>query len=547
MVVTRFAPSPTGYLHVGGARTALFCWLLARHHGGRLVLRIEDTDRRRNTPEAVRQVMEDLRWLGIEWDEGPGVGGPNGPYFQSQRLDIYRKYVAELVGAGKAYHCFDTTDELEALRRAAEAGKENFIYPRPGRFPDASDVKRARSEGRPVTVRFAVPTAEPVVIEDAVRGRVEVPAGQIGDLIIQKADGFPTYHLACVVDDELMGVTHVVRGQEHLLNTHFHVLLQRAMGFRTPVYAHMSVTVSEGGGKLSKRERPKALRNALGQRRDADPDELAAAAGVTGELVRDFVAGRSVPDMKAVDAMAAHLGVPLPEINVADFFKSGYVPEALVNFIALLGWSPGLDREIMSREDMIGAFDLSRLAKSNSLFDRKKLAAFNTEHIRMLDAAVLLSHFKRYLAAAGSPLAGASDEMLGEVLNVSKGARTLAEIDAKSRFLVLADDDITFDPKAVKKVLAEGGGLAVLPLVRSRLLELGGGRPGAADIEKCLRSIADSENAPLGRVAQPLRVCLCGGTVSPPIFDSVRLLGLERTAARIDRAMAMCKSSRVVE
>ena len=538
MVVTRFAPSPTGYLHIGSARTALFCGLLARHHGGRMILRIEDTDRRRSTPEAVRQVIEDLRWLGIDWDEGPGAGGPNGPYFQSQRLDIYNRYIMRLIERKQAYYCFDTGGELDALRRTAEAGKKNFIYPRPRRFPDESDLKKARSAGRPVTVRFAVPATEAIAIEDTVRGKVEIPAGQVGDFIIRKADGFPTYHLACVIDDELMGVTHVIRGQEHLLNTHFHVLLQQAMGFRTPVYAHMSVTVSETGGKLSKRQRVKALRDAVRQRGDTDLDELASAGGITAEQARDFIAGEFAPEMKAVDAMAARLGVSLPEINVVDFRRSGYVPEAMVNFIALLGWSPGMDREVMSRGRMVEAFDLSRLAKSNSLFDRKKLASFNTEHIRTLEGPVLLSHFKDYLDATASPLASAGDDLLNDVLDVNKGARTLAEIEKKARFLVIADDKIEFDRAAVEKVLVDGGGLAVLPLVRERLLNVDSARPTSNDIEACLRSLAEAQKVSLGKIAQPLRVCLCGGTVSPPIFDSVRLLGLKKTVARIDRALA---------
>ena len=263
-VVTRFAPSPTGYLHIGGARTALFNWLYARRTGGVFVLRIEDTDQKRNTTTAIRQVIEDLRWLGINWDEGPEVDGPNGPYFQSQRRDIYDKYIKKLIDEQKAYWCFETPEEIEILRKEAEAQKKNFIYPRPKEFPDESDVKKAKAQDKLVTVRFAMPEDESIVVEDIVRGQVRFEASELGDFIILKSDGFPTYNFACVVDDYLMKVTHIIRGQEHLMNTPCQQELWEALGFgEFPKYAHMSVTISEGGGKLSKRERPKALRKAI--------------------------------------------------------------------------------------------------------------------------------------------------------------------------------------------------------------------------------------------------------------------------------------------
>jgi glutamyl-tRNA synthetase len=199
MVVTRFAPSPTGYLHVGGARTALFSWLYARRMGGKFILRIEDTDLKRNTPAATQQVIHDLRWLGLDWDEGPEVNSPNGPYFQSQRKDIYDKYVKQLIDDKKAYYCFDTTDQLQAMRERAEAQKKGFIYPRPDVFPSDEDVQKARSQAKSVTVRFAVPQQETIVVADLVRGRVSFAAAEIGDFIIQKSDGFPTYNFACVI------------------------------------------------------------------------------------------------------------------------------------------------------------------------------------------------------------------------------------------------------------------------------------------------------------------------------------------------------------
>jgi glutamyl-tRNA synthetase len=507
-----------------------------------MVLRIEDTDRVRSTPAAIEQVVKDLRWLGIDWDEGPGVEGPNGPYFQSQRLGIYDGYIKKLIEAGKAYYCFDTAQQLDAMRRAAESRKSNFLYPRPEVFPSEPEAEKARSEARPVTVRFAVPVVDSVEVRDTVRGTVSVPGGQIGDFIIQKADGYPTYHFACVVDDELMGITHVIRGQEHLINTHCHVLLQQALGFSTPEYAHMSVTISPTGGKLSKRQRPAALREAIGQA-DVPAESRAAASGLSVDEVRSFIAGQTSPDMAAVNAMADCLGADLPEINVDDFFRSGYVPEALVNFIALLGWSPPGKEEIMSAAELVAAFDPSRLTKSNSLFDRKKLLAFNTEHIRMLGPEGLLGHFKRYLEQSRSPLAGRDDGLLKRLVEISRGARTLAEIERKNAFLALDDEQISLDPAAVEKVLSAPETEDLLQRLRAGIASLPE-EPAPEAVEQLLRKLSAEKGAGLGAVAQPLRVCICGGTVSGPIFDSVALLGRKRTLARIDRAIAALKGSR---
>jgi len=536
MVVTRFAPSPTGYLHVGGARTALFNWLFARRMGGKFILRIEDTDRKRNTPAAMQQVIDDLHWLGLEWDEGPEVNGPNGPYLQSQRRDIYEKYIKKLLDEKKAYYCFDTHEELDALRKEAEAQKKGFTYSRPEKFPDAKDVEGARSQGQPVTVRFAVPQDRAIVVEDIVRGEVTFAAGEMGDFIIQKSDGFPTYNFACVVDDYLMKVTHVIRGQEHLMNTPGQQELWKALGFgQLPKYAHMSVTVSGTGGKLSKRERPKALRNAIKDMPDIDLEKLAKLGNLTFEELQSFIKGKTIPNMGGIDAMAKYLGVQLPEINIVDFFKSGYLPETMVNFLALLGWNPGDKREIMSVEELIDCFDLSRLTKTNSLFDRRKLLAFNTEHIRQSNKEKLLQHFKDYLKAIESPVVSADDGMLDRIIRVCEGARTLADIERKSTFLFLDSDKIEYDEKAVKKILLKNDGLAVLKTVRSKLAAIE--QFSEENIEAVLRSLAEQRQTGLGKVAQPLRVAICGTTISLPIFDSVQMLGKEKTLERIDNTL----------
>lgn len=535
MIVTRFAPSPTGYLHVGGARTALFNWLLARKAGGKFLLRIEDTDLKRNTPTAAAQVLKDLQWLGIDWDEGPDIGGPHAPYNQSERRDIYDKYLKQLLDENKAYYCFDTSEELEAMRKAAEVEKRHNLYPRPDVFPTEADVEKARAEGRPVTVRFAIPRDETIVIEDEIRGQVRIEPTEIGDFIIQKSDGFPTYHFAVVVDDELMGVTHVLRGQEHLMNTPNHQLLQKALGFRIPKYAHMSVTVSDSGGKLSKRERPKALRQAIKAMEAVDLEALAKAGDISADELEAFLKGDSVPDMPAIDAMAHFLGVHLPEINLVDFFRSGYLPEALLNFLALLGWNPGDSREIMPREELIEAFDLSRISKSNSLFDRNKLLAFNTEHFKLVPLPTLVKHLRAYLEENQSPVAKADDALLERIIKMNDGARTLEQIEQKTRFAFIGNDEMTYDEKAVKKVLLKSNGLEMLKIVGERLAALGELTPES--IETMLRALAEEKQVGLGKVAQPLRVAICGNTISPPIFDAVDMLGLDNTLKRIERTL----------
>ena len=537
MIVTRFAPSPTGYLHVGGARTALFNWLLARKTGGKFLLRIEDTDMKRNTATAADQVLKDLKWLGIDWDEGPDIGGPNGPYKQSERRAIYDAYIAQLIDAKKAYYCFDTPEELTELRLAAEKEKRNNIYPRPDVFPSASDVEKAKAEGRPVTVRLAITQTDPIVIEDEIRGTISIEPTELSDFIIQKSDGFPTYHIAVVIDDELMGVTHIIRGQEHLMNTPNHQLLQKALGFRVPKYGHMSVTVSDSGGKLSKRERPKTLKKAIKAMADIDTDALAKAGSITAEELETFLKGKTTPDMPAVDAMAEFAGVHLPEINIVDFFRSGYLPETLVNFFALLGWNPGDGREIMNRDELIQAFDLSRVNKSNSLFDRQKLMSFNTEHLKttLTPIETLVTHFRAYLEENDSPVAKADDASLERIIRINEGARTLEQIEQKTRFAFLADEAIEYDPKAVKKVLLKGNGLEMLKVVAEALATLKDLTPES--IEALLRSLAEEKQVGLGKIAQPLRVAICGNTISPPIFDAVDMLGINAVLKRIENTL----------
>ena len=380
---TRFAPSPTGHLHVGGARTALFNYLYARRNGGCFLLRIEDTDRARHVEDAVPMIVADLRWLGIEWDEGIEVGGPAGDYRQSLRLDIYRAHVEQLLKAGKAYYAFETEEELEATRTAAEAAKQTYRYRRPSPLPTAADADRARAQGRSVVVRFLCPQRD-VTIHDDAFGEVTMPAGEMDDFVLLKADGYPTYHAANVIDDALMGITYIMRGQEFLGQTWRHVLLREAWGFAEPGYCHLPLIMDMKGRKLSKRD---------------------------------------------------------GDVDVFSFRRGGYLPEALVNFIALLGWWPPGDRERLSLTEMIELFGHDRIGKSNAKFDRDKLLAFNTAAMAAATPDRLLAAFKDYLAANDPcPFPTGDDALLGRILAASAGMRTFADVTTKCGVLFTADD-----------------------------------------------------------------------------------------------------------
>jgi len=477
-VKTRFAPSPTGHLHVGSARTALFSYLLARKAGGTFLLRIEDTDRARHVDGAVEQIAEDLRWLGIRPDEGVGVGGDNGPYAQSERLEIYTEHVERLLSGGSAYAAFETPAELDALRQAAQAEKRSYRYPRPDPLPTAAEAERAAAEGRPAVVRFECP-GEDVTIVDEVYGEVTVPADQQDDFILRKADGWPTYHLANVVDDHRMGVNMILRGQEFLGQTWRHKLLREAFGWPEPRYAHLPLIMDMQGRKLSKRD---------------------------------------------------------GDVDVFSFRKAGYLPEAMVNFIALLGWSPGADREKFTLDELTEAFSIDRLGKANAKFDRDKLLAFNTAAAAEADDDRLLAGLTDFLAINDTPIP-ADPAVLRPLLAANRGFRTFADIVAKSGILFAPDEAVEYDPKAVKKVLAKanGAGWAVLAELGPLLTEC----EWTADaLEKLVADLCRRKDVGMGKVAQPIRVAVTGGTVSPMIGDTLVLLGKEKTLARIRRCLA---------
>jgi glutamyl-tRNA synthetase len=492
-VRVRFAPSPTGYLHIGGARTVLFNWLFARKHGGRLVLRVEDTDRTRHVEDSVAKILADLRWLRLTWDEGPEVGGDHGPYFQSERLELYHRHAEKLLDTGHAYYTWESPEELAAMREAARKKTGGFQYPRPEPLPTVEQGLQAKRAGKPAVVRFKMPD-EDITVMDDILGAVTISSDQLEDFVILKADGFPTYHFACVVDDELMKITHVLRGQEHLMNTPKHVAMQRALGFATPRYGHLPVIFNMDGSKMSKRDKEKAVK----------------------------------------------AGLPPPEIDVHDFRAAGYLPEAVLNFIALLGWNPGDDREKFTLDQLTEAFTIERIGKTNARFDREKLIAFNTDWAARAAPERLLEVFKEFLAVTDHSMRRADDRALGEVLRICAGFRTFTDVVRKAGFFFVPDDLIEYDEKAVKKVLAKnnGEGFRMLEELLPRLRELPVWDP--APIEALLEHICNEKDVKLGQVAQPLRVAVSGTTISPAIGETLAMLGPARTAARIHRCLSLC-------
>ncbi|MEO1008561.1 MAG: glutamate--tRNA ligase [Planctomycetota bacterium] len=546
-VVTRFAPSPTGHLHVGGARTALFCWAYARGRGGRFVLRVEDTDQKRSSEAATRGILEDLAWLGITWNEGPefdGAGGDPrsvGPFFQAERIDEYNMALATLLESGRAYTAFETAEELDAKRRAARDAGETYRYDRAALdIPEAERISRMHNE--PHVVRFLAPDHD-VVVDDEVLGEVRFAAGELDDFVIRKADGFPTYHFAVVVDDQAMGVTHVLRGQEHLQNTPRHVALQRALGYRTPVYAHLPLIFNPDNSKMSKRDKDKALRaHCKAEGIDAAP------TGTIGDDAfrawqKDKKSQLETGDLRAI---ADATGFTPPEIDVEDFRRSGYLPGVLCNYLALLGWNPGAKNEDGTDLERFGmgylaqAFDLPRIGKSASKFDREKLLAFNADTIQngMGDAEFAdawRTWLERYDAA--------TLEQLGDRLALAAAAarprtRIFREAAGVVRFALVDGDALEYDERAVTKVLLknDGEGLAAL---RELAGVLGKVEPFEADaIETAIKQWCEAKGLGMGKAAQPLRIAVTGGTVSPGLGQTLALVGREGVVTRIERCVA---------
>jgi glutamyl-tRNA synthetase len=465
----RFAPSPTGYLHVGGARTALFNWLFARHYGGALILRIEDTDIERSTTEMVEGILVGLRWLGIDWDEGP--------YFQSQRMDLYRDAAQRLVESGHAYYCFCTKEELERRRAQAQAGSGDPQYERKCRSIPPEQVKARRAAGEAAAIRFAVPESGSTFFDDAVFGRVEFANTELEDFVLLRSDAVPTYHLSVVVDDIDMRMTHILRGADHLSNTPKQVMLYQALGAPLPVFAHVPLILGPDKTRLSKRH------------------------GAT---------------------------------SVIAYKEEGIVPEAFRNFLALLGWTPpDSSKEIMDDRQLIDLFDLSGIAKSNAVFDRGKLDWFNSGYMRACPAVQLLPLIEEEWKKVDLiPFQTSRGAMAATVDLVKPRARNLK--DFATLFRAYFSDSFEVDPAAAQKFLKDD-------TVREMLVELASRYENEAvfseaSTEKVLRDFSAEKNVKAGLLINGARVALTGQGVAPSLFAVMANLGQERTVARLHRA-----------
>jgi len=460
MVKTRFAPSPTGYLHIGGARTALFSWLYARRHGGPFVLRIEDTDLERSTPEAVNAILEGMNWLGLDYDEGP--------FYQTQRFGRYQEVLRQLLRDGSAYYCYCTREELEALRAEQMARKEKPRYD--GRYRDYQGPPRPGVE--PV-VRFKNPLNGQVVVEDLIRGNIVFQNAELDDLIIARADGSPTYNFCVVVDDMDMNITHVIRGDDHINNTPRQINILKALGATVPHYAHVPMILGPDGQKLSKRH---------------------GAA------------------------------------SVMEYRDQGYLPEAVLNFLVRLGWSHG-DQEIFSLDEMIEFFDLDGCNKAASAINPSKLIWLNKHYLKTLDPVHVARHLSWHIGQLGiDPSEGPA---LPEVVRAfAERSETLYDMARAASFLYREFE--SYDAKAASKNLTAA---AQVPLqtLSNTLAALPEWR--AEPIHAAVNRVAEESGLALGKVAQPLRVAVCGTAVSPPIDTTLELLGRRKTLARIERAL----------
>jgi glutamyl-tRNA synthetase len=474
----RFAPSPTGYLHVGGARTALFNWLFARHTGGTLILRIEDTDFERSSEAMVEGILEGMRWLGLNWDEGP--------FFQSQRLDLYKATAQRLIHSGHAYPCFCTKEDLEHRRKvASEAGKPP-MYDRRCSLVAPADASARLADGEPAAIRFRVPQGGVTAFQDAVVGRVEFANSEIEDFVLLRSDGIPTYHLSVVADDIDMRLTHIIRGADHISNTPKQVLQYQALGAPLPVFAHVPLILGPDKTRLSKRH------------------------GAT---------------------------------SVISYKDMGIVPEAFRNFLTLLGWSPGAagkdpdgrDREIFSSEELIQLFTLGGISKSNAVFDNDKLAWFNTEWIRRYSAQDLLPLIESEWAKFGFTPTRSKAEVLAAIDLLKPRARNLT--DFATAFRAYFSDDFSYDPAAVTKFLKDAS-------TRQLLVELGNRYASAAEFtetsaEQILRAFAEEKGVKPGVLINGARVALTGQAVAPSLFAVMVALGKERVVWRLKAATSI--------
>ena len=480
----RFAPSPTGYLHVGGARTALFNWLYARRAGGTFVLRIEDTDVERSSEDMVTGILDGLRWLGLDWDEGPDVGGGHGPYFQSARLDRYRAAVSRLLDSGHASRCYCTPARLRAEREEAELRGEAWQYDRTCLALGDEKRRALDAAGASHAIRFRVPTERRLAFDDTVHGRIEFDTANIEDFVILRSDGYPTYHLSVVVDDVDMAISHVIRGDDHISNTPKHVLLFDALGAPFPRFAHVPLILGADKKRLSKRH------------------------GAT---------------------------------SVMEYQREGYLPDAMVNFLALLGWSPGDDRELMSRAELIDAFTLENISGGNAVFNTEKLEWMNAQYLAKMPDDQLAAHVKPLFAQhqlAGTAVVNDQRKFHRLLELLRPRVKRLTDFVEQSRPLLLRP--VEFDEAAVAKNL--GGAdmpdhIAALADALSRVSPF-----DEPHVETTVRGTAVERGIKAGALIQAARVALTGRANSPGLFEVMVLLGREETEARLSGALTYLAS-----
>ncbi len=468
-VRTRFAPSPSGYLHIGGARTAFFNFLFARHHGGKFILRIEDTDRERSTPEAINAILDAMNWLGLDWDEGP--------FYQTKRYPLYEEKVQKLLSEGKAYPCVCTPEKLEAKRQLAQKEKRKSMYDGTCRPPEG--VIPPLPQDKPYTIRFRSPRDGSTIVNDAVKGDVVFDNRELDDLIIARSDGTPTYNFCVVVDDIDMGITHIIRGDDHLANTPRQILLYQALGDTPPQFAHVPLILGLDKARLSKRH---------------------GATSVT--VYRDM----------------------------------GYLPEAILNYLVRLGWSHG-DQELFSREELIEKFSLESVGKSAGVFNPEKFLWVNFHYLKTRPLSQLAKEIVPYIVAKGYRVPQDKSWLERMIKTLQERAKTLVElVDAASFYLT---DDIAIDEKAAKKFLTLEVSRPLSKLIErlSALDEF-----SEANIESAFSGVLEEFGLSMGKLAQPVRVALTGSTVSPGIHEVIAVLGKERTIRRLQSALERLRS-----
>src|SRR5690554_4315677 len=472
-VVTRIAPSPTGDPHVGTAYIGLFNYVFAKHHGGKFILRLEDTDRQRYSEGAEQRILEMFDWLGIEPEEGPGIGGRNGPYRQSERLDIYRQHVQQLLDAGKAYRAFETAEELDAMRTEQKRLNRPLGYDGRGRAVPKDEQERRAAAGEPHVVRLITPDEGEVTFVDRLRGDVTVPAGEVRDLVLFKADGYPTYHLANVVDDHLMNVTHVIRAEEWISSTPLHLLLYQAFGWSVPEFIHMPLLRNPDRSKVSKRKL---------------------------------------------------------DTSVDSYRQQGILPEALLNFLATMGWSMPDGREVFSVDDMIQQFDIDRVSLGGPIFDLKKLRFFNTRYLREeLSLDDVTDRVRPLFEAAGYELD--DEDYLLDVVDVLRPrAETLMDLVDQAGYFFR--ENLRYDEAARKQLAA---GQAHLQGVERELSMLEFFDYDGVD--DMLRDYVQDQAVPMGKVLMPLRAALTGTTQAPGVTDLIVVLGKRESLRRIGQAL----------